>query len=123
VRPTRNLWWIAERTGGSYSLNARAIEAVRGEQITGMVAYDSWTHNSAQISIALDDPHAWFALRKHVFAYPFDELGLGVLIALVSSANKRSLRLTEGAGFKRTHEIKDAILPGTHLVVFEKRPA
>lgn len=86
-----------------------------------MVAYDSFTHNSAQISIALETPVAWRVLARPSFQYPFEELNKGVLIALVSSANLRSLELTEHVGFKPTYRIEDAILPGIHLVLFEMR--
>lgn len=123
VHAIRGLGWIAQRTGGSYSANARAIAATdeKTGRTMGMVAYDSWAHNSVQISIALEAPIAWRALAKPAFQYPFSECGLGVVIALVSSANKRSLELTEHVGFRPTHRIEDAILPGVHLVLFEMR--
>lgn len=124
VRASRKLDWIAARTGGSYSPNARAIEAFdeRDGKTVGMVAYDSWAHNSVQISIALEKRAAWRRLARPAFQYPFLECKKGVLIALVSSANVRSLELTEHVGFRPTHRIEDAILPGVHLVLFEMRP-
>lgn len=123
VRATRDLRWIAERTGAAYSVNARAIEAIeeKSGRTVGMVGYDSFTHNSVQISIALDVPAAWRRLRHPAFEYPFQELKRGVLIALVSSANARSLNLTAHVGFRTTHKIRDAILPGVDLVLFEMR--
>lgn len=121
VRATRNLEWIAERTGGSYSTKARAIEAVDGDRTVGMVAYDSFTRNLAQVSIALEEPHAWWSLARPAFAYPFEELNLGILIALVSSRNTRSMRLTGGVGFEEAHRFIDGITPGVDLVVFEMR--
>lgn len=123
VRPSRDLAWIAERTGAAYSVNARAIEAYdeKTGRTVGMMGYDSFTHNSAQISIALDVPAAWRRLARPAFEYPFLELKRGVLIALVSSANERSLHLTAHVGFRTAHKIRDAILPGVDLVLFEMR--
>lgn len=123
VRASHNLEWIAKRTGGVYGPGARAIEAwdEKRARVVGMVAYDSWTHNSAQVSIALETPVAWRALARPAFQYPFRERERGLLIALVSSANRRSLDLTEHVGFRPTYRIEDAILPGVHLVLFEMK--
>lgn len=122
VRASRDLDWIAKRTQGSYSTGARAIEAIdRAGRRVGMVGYDNWTPNSAEISIALESPIAWRALAKPAFQYPFSECDKGLLLARISSANKRSLQLTEHVGFKPTYRIEDAITPGVHLVLFEMR--
>lgn len=86
-----------------------------------MLGYDGFTQNSAQIHIALDTPLAWRALAQPAFRYPFYELKLGLLLAMVSSANTRSLQLTEHVGFRPAHRIEDGILPGIHIVLFEMR--
>jgi RimJ/RimL family protein N-acetyltransferase len=61
------------------------------------------------------------ALVRPAFSYPFEELGKGVLLAMVSSANVRSLRLTVGVGFRETYRIRDGVLPGVDMVLFEMR--
>lgn len=123
VRPTRKMDWLADRIGNfHFSPGARAIEAVDGDQTVGMVGYDGWTQNSVQIHIALERPHVWFKLARHAFAYPFSERKLGLLIAMVSASNTRSLRLTKGVGFKETYRIRDGIARGVDFVIHEMRP-
>lgn len=123
VRASRDLGWLGARIGiHHFTPGARAIETVdKSGRVVGMIGYDGFTQNSAQIHIALDTPLAWRALSKPAFWYPFHELGLGLLLAMVSSANTRSLELTEHVGFRPTYRIEDGILPGTHIVLFEMR--
>jgi RimJ/RimL family protein N-acetyltransferase len=121
----RDLGWLAQRLGNfHFSPGARAIAAYDETTagVVGMVGYDGFTQNSAQVHIALARPHAWWALARPTFKYPFEELKKGVLLAMVSSSNERSLRLTAGVGFRETHRIRDGVLPGVDMVLFEMRP-
>ena len=125
VRPTRSFDWLLQRLGPHFFLspNARGLAAFNektGETV-GMVAYDNWTDNSAQIHIALDTPIAWRSMARHVFRYPFEEANRGLLIATVASSNLRSLRLTSSVGFKQAYRIKDAVAVGVDYVIFEMR--
>ena len=124
VRASHNFEWLGKRLGHfHFSSAAKAIEAVdeRSGRIVGMIGYDGLTQNSAQVHIALDAPMAWRALSRPAFKYPFEELDRGVLIAMVSSQNWRSLCLTRHVGFFEKHRIRDGIARGVDMVLFEMR--
>lgn len=116
--------WIAERTGVVPTANARALKAVDAAgRIRGMVLYENWTPNSVQAHMAVDTPIAWRTLVGPAFAYPFDECGRGLLLAIVSADNPRSLSLVRRFGFTEQHRVRDGWAAGVDLILFEMRRA
>lgn len=112
--------WLVERIGCVLSASARAIKAVDATgRIWGMVAYDGWTHTSAQCHMAVDAPIAWRHLVRPAFHYPFEEAQRRLLIGLVAANNPKSLRMTQHLGFRRTHTFREGFREGVDLVVFE----
>jgi RimJ/RimL family protein N-acetyltransferase len=57
-----------------------------------------------------------------MFDYPFEKLGLKVILAVIAGNNVKSLRLSRKLGFKELAKIPDAIDDGG-LVIFTMRPA
>lgn len=119
--PKDHYHWLTERAGLVASSEFRAIEAVEGERIVGMVGYDSWTPNGVFMSTALDSAIAARALLPHAFRYPFEEAGRKVAIALVRSDNQRSQRLVLHLGFKWKYVVKDGWAEDIHLFLYEMR--
>lgn len=119
--PKEHYSWLTTRAGLVASPEFRAIEAVDGERIVGMVGYDSWTPNGVFMSTALDEPIAMRALLPHAFRYPFEEAGREVAIAVVRSDNERSLRLVRRLGFRRVYAVRDGWAKGVDLVLHELR--
>lgn len=117
-----DLLWLVERAAHPLSPRATAIKAVdTSGRIRGMVAFDDWWPNSCHVHMAVETPIAWRALIPACAIYPFEQLGLGVLIACVLSTNARSLRMTLALGFRETHRVRDGYAPGVDLVFHEIR--
>lgn len=112
--------WIEARAGCSLMPDARLIEAVDAEGRTrGMVAYERWTENAVQAHMAVDSPIVWRSLLGPAFAYPFQECGKGVLLAVIPAHNVRSVALTRRFGFRETRRIPDGWARGDDLLLFE----
>lgn len=107
----------------SLASNATAIEAVdrRTGRIVGMIGYECWTPNSVQTHMAVETPIAWRSLLRPTFSYPFEEVGVGVMLAIVPAHNARSIALVRRFGLHETHRIRDGWRVGVDLVVFELR--
>jgi RimJ/RimL family protein N-acetyltransferase len=116
------LHWLVERTQFSPTAGCRAIKATDEDgRIRGMVAFDGWTLNSVQAHMAVDSPIAWRALLRPAFAYPFEEAGRGVLLAIIPAGNTKSVRLAQHFGFQESHRVRDGWSVGEDLLVLEMR--
>ena len=120
--PPAEFSWIERRTGCVLTRNARAIKAVDRCGLTvGMVAYDSWTENAVQAHMAVDSPIAWRSLLWPAFAYPFEQAGLGVLLAVINAGNTKSLDLALHFGFREAHRLVDGWAKGEDIIFLEMR--
>ena len=119
VAPATDYAWIAEKAQLVLTPQFRALEAVDGEKIVGMVGFDGFTPNALSLHIALENPYALLSLAKIGFQWAFKMRA--VAIAPVISTNKRSIRLVEGLGFKPCGRLKDAWMPGVDLCFYEMR--
>lgn len=120
--PPEHFPWFTQRTGYPITQDFRAIEAVddAGEPL-GMIGFDHWCPNSAQVHVALDTPAAVLPLLHKAFAYPFIQAGRGVLIAMVAEMNRKSLKLAKALGFKPVHRVADGWSPGVDVWILEMR--
>lgn len=93
--------WVAARTPWIDGFGqATAIGVAReGKLIAGLVYYN-YRKTNIEICLAADDP-SW--CRKGVlgalYRYPFVQLGLRRITAIIPASNEQSLRLTRGVGF------------------------
>ena len=123
--------WIEARTGCVLSRNARVLVAWRHGIILGMVAFDGWTPNAVEFHMALDSPLAWRRLHPLVLDYAFQHAARNVVIGVIPSHNKRSLKLARHLCrdfIKRklgvageAHRVADGWAPGDDLVIYEIR--
>lgn len=114
--------WIQSRTQCALSPTFRAIEAVDDEgNIRGMVGFDGWTQNAAQMHVAIESPGALRALLKPSFSYLFGEAGRSIALGLVPSHNETALRFDKHIGFRETYRVKDGWAPGDDMVLLEMR--
>lgn len=112
--------WIESRAGCALMPDSRFVEAVDSSGRTrGMVAYERWTENAVQAHMAADSPIVWRSLLGPAFAYPFEECGKGLLLAVIPASNAKSVRMTQHLGFRETHRIRDGWVRGDDLVLFE----
>ena len=95
--------WVQQRTPWVEGFgDARAIGVARdGKLIAGLV-YLNYRKTNIEICLAADDPR-W--CRKGVLAalfhFPFIQLRVRRMTAIIPASNERSLRLGEGLGFVR----------------------
>jgi hypothetical protein len=120
--PREHFEWLTSRAGTCIpSPDFRAIEAIDGDRILGMVGYDAWTPNGVSMSVAIDEPVAVRRLLGPAFSYPFLEAGRGVITAVVRGDNAASRKFCEHVGFRKTHAIRDGWAAGTDLLLYEMR--
>lgn len=108
--------WVSERIKGNYEpLFSVAIGWEVDGVLTAGVIFDR--HNGAAISssIAVEGSLPREFVRA-ILDYPFNFLKVNCVINVVSSANLRSIRLTEHFGFKRIASIPEATLDGDMLI-------
>lgn len=79
---------------------AVAIGVARHGKLIAALVYMNYRKTNIEICLAADDPR-W--CRKGVlaalFAYPFLQLGLRRITAIIPASNEQSLRITRGMGF------------------------
>lgn len=70
-------------------------------EIMGVVVYSRWTAHNCEMSVASVTPKFMTrAFLRKVFGYPFTELGLCRVTAVVEVANTKALDMNHGLGFK-----------------------
>lgn len=114
--------WIESRAHCVLTRNARAIKVVDSHGTTrGAAAFDEWLPTSCQMHVAAETPMVWRKLTPAAFAYPFLQLGLRVLLAVIASDNTASLRLAQHGGFQEVYRVREGWRPGVDLVLMEIR--
>jgi len=114
--------WLATRTQGSIPSDFTAIEAVDASgRVHGMIGYSGWTETAVVMHIALDNPASFRHLVYPAFMYPFIQVNRSIALAVVNSANERSLNLCKRVGFTEVYRVKDGYRVGEDQVLFEMR--
>ena len=114
--------WITGVLGMQFSPYATFIGQEIDGEIKAVVAYDNILDKSCQMHTAAIVPN-WISkdLLWACFDYPFNKLGLRVILASVASTNEEALKLDRHLGFKDVATIPDAHNDGD-LVILEMRP-
>ena len=113
--------WIQKKARPIWCEDTKGLVAIRGGWFVGAAVFDSWTPNSCQGHVIVDDPHITRALYREAFNYVFNQAGRRILIGLTPSNNKKALRLAKGMGFQVIYTLKDGYKDGVDYVVFELR--
>ncbi len=99
--------WIHARSAGFYRPGSTCVGLTRRGELVAGVMYDNFNGCSIVASIAIDGPITrkwlWF-----IFAYPFLQLNVNVIIGLISSNNTKSIRLVERMGFTAAADLPHA---------------
>jgi hypothetical protein len=120
--PRESYPWLLERIGYAPTDRFTAIEAVDASgRIRGMIGYDCWTDNACQAHMAVDAPIVWRSLLRPGFSYPFEELGLGLMLGIIRSDNRASVEMAKALGFRLTHSIQDGAARGVDLLLIEMK--
>lgn len=96
--------WVAERIGlPGFQPGATAIGIGDDKGIRGAVVYDCIGPVDCSMHVASDGSRRWLTREflVHVFAYPFIQLGLRRVTAMVPAKNTHALHFDEKLGFTR----------------------
>jgi hypothetical protein len=94
-----------------------------GQEIDGnlvaVVGYCSFMPNACQMHIAAVDEVNWMSrdLLWAAFDYPFNVLGVKVILGQICGSNEDALKLNRHLGFKVVAEISDAHMDGDLVIM------
>jgi len=91
-------------------------------KLRAVVVYYNFQGKSCQTHICSTGKH-WMSKEYlwAMFDYPFEKLGLKVILAVIAGNNEKSLKLSRKLGFKDVAKIPDAHNDGD-LVILTMRP-
>lgn len=109
--------WVSSKVGGMWIPQGSVAigQEKNGELVAGCI-FDNYCKSSIRSTLAVDGRMSREFVRE-ILRYPFDYLGVNCVINTVSSANTKSLRLTEHFGFKRVATIPLA-MPDGDMVIY-----
>lgn len=114
--------WVRERIGyvpDFGKCEALGLVSDTGEPMAGAVYHEYRPEcETVMISFAAASPR-WATENtvRAFLSYPFHQLGVNKLRAAIMHTNTRSLKLTEGVGFRREGTLADEFGPGHHAVM------
>ena len=120
--PPEDFGWLIHRVGCAPTTDFRAIEAVHEDgRIAGMIAFDTWWGNAAQMHFAIDEPLCFRKLAPEAFRYVFSMAKRDVVVGWVpeSRADLHSLALR--LGFTELCRVKDGWGRGVDVIMVELR--
>lgn len=109
---------ISQKIGYDPSVGCKGIVF---DDLRAGCLYDHWTPNSANVHIYSQSPKAllsYFFVRE-IFRYPFEQAGVGLLIAITPADNEGSLAFSKAVGFREVYRIRNGWKPDVDLVVKE----
>ena len=93
--------WAASRIGTDTFGACEAVGVLRDEKPIAAVVWHAYRHPMIEVSFAADRPDwATRGLLKELFAYPFGQLGILRINAVIDSSNEKAARLLKKLGFK-----------------------
>lgn len=100
--------------------DAKAIGISRDGELVGGVVFDTFCDHSCRISVASDGSGHWMTKEfvLSVFSYPFVQLGLRRISALVSETNAASLKFVKAFGFTEEGRLREDGDNGEDMLVF-----
>lgn len=97
------LAWAAERIGlVCFRNDAKAIGIQRRGELVAVVVYDCFGQCDCNMHVASDGSRRWLtrSVLIQVFGYPFVQLGLRRVNALIPAKKTDAIRFNEHLGFK-----------------------
>ena len=114
--------WITGVLGMQFSPYATFIGQEIDGEVKAVVAYDNVLEKSCLMHTAAIVPN-WISkdLLWACFDYPFNKLGLSVILASVASTNEEALKLDRHLGFKDKAYIEDAHIDEDLVILAMRR--
>jgi hypothetical protein len=93
--------WVHSLVPQAGTVNVAALGVVRRGRLVAGCVYQNFRTIDIDVVMAADSP-SWALpdTLRALFGYPFLQLGVVRLTAIIGRANKRSRRLAEGLGFR-----------------------
>lgn len=93
--------WIEARLGHQLRDDVACIGIMVDNRLRAVVAYDTFSVSDCNMHIATDGSRLWASRTAmiHCFAYPFIQLGLRRVTAVVPASNHAALKLDRKLGF------------------------
>jgi L-amino acid N-acyltransferase YncA len=115
--------WSSKLLNLPLPADAVCLGQVINEELRAVAVFCEFQGNMCNFHLAGTGSH-WMSKEFlwAMFDYPFEKLGLKVILAVIAGNNVKSLRLSRKLGFKELAKIPDAIDDGG-LVIFTMRPA
>jgi L-amino acid N-acyltransferase YncA len=115
--------WASKLLNLPLPADAVCLGQVINEEFRAVAVFCEFQGNMCNFHLAGTGSH-WMSKEFlwAMFDYPFEKLGLKVILAVIAGNNVKSLRLSRKLGFKELAKIPDAIDDGG-LVIFTMRPA
>ena len=114
--------WLSEAGKDKYSDDTMCIGQEKDGQLIAVVGYNNFTEKLCQIHVASTDVY-WLNkdLLFAIFDYPFNKVGVKVILAPICKDNHKSLNLCRKLGFEKVAEIPYAHKDGDLVIMSMKR--
>lgn len=114
--------WLSEVGKFEYPPETACIGQEKDGNLIAVLGYNNLTPNSCQIHVASTDVY-WLNkdLLFAIFDYPFNKLGVKVILAPIYKGNVKSLNLCRKLGFEQVADIPYGHPEGDLIVVAMKR--
>ena len=114
--------WLGNKLGDKLPENATCIGQEKDGNLVAVVGYCGFLPKSCVMHVAAIDDN-WISkdLLWAVFDYPFNKLGVSVILATVSSNNEEALKLDRHLGFVDKAYIQDAHIDGDLVILAMRR--
>lgn len=102
--------WVAGKLGVEVERGARALAVLDGPRIIGAVAYQSYRGCDIEMLCA-SESRRWLSrdFLGHFFGYPFVQLGVRRVTAIVDKRNKHARQFTERLGWRLEGVVREAL--------------
>lgn len=111
--------WVAARAGGNWIPKAgHTIALIEDDKIIAGVLFDNYNGASIQMHVAAVPGKRWMDRRYlwKCFDYPFEQLGVNMVIGLVAEPNLQARKFDEHLGFTLKATLADAHPEGDLLI-------
>ena len=114
--------WLGNKLGEKLPENTTCIGQQKDGNLIAVIGYCGFRAKSCLMHVAAIDEN-WISkdLLWATFDYPFNKLGVSVILATVSSNNKEALKLDRHLGFVDKAYIEDAHEDGDLVILAMRR--
>jgi RimJ/RimL family protein N-acetyltransferase len=114
--------WLSNKLGEKLPENTTCIGQEKDGNLIAVIGYCGFRAKSCLMHVAAIDEN-WISkdLLWATFDYPFNKLGVSVILATVSSNNKEALKLDRHLGFVDKAYIEDAHEDGDLVILAMRR--